>query len=180
MAFESKEELYAFLAEHIDYNPVTGVFKRKKDGKRLVVVAGNNSNNASKLNPYAYFNTDGRCLKFPLCKLAYYKVNGRLPAHNLRLSVDELQRASRGVVQYKKLEELIMYVDTHKGLKRSNRNMSGYTGVHYERRRGRWVARVVLDGKLVQIGRYDTPEEAAIAVQCYREKHGFMVYHGEL
>lgn len=35
MAFESKEELYALLAEHIDYNPVTGVFKRKKDGKRF-------------------------------------------------------------------------------------------------------------------------------------------------
>ena len=178
MAFESKEELYAFLAEHIDYNPVTGVFKRKKDGKRVVAYKKSSTN--SKLNPYARLQLDGRTVQFPLCKLAYYKVNGRLPAHSLRLSIDELSRSSRGVVQYKKLEELILYVDTHKGLKRSNRNMSGYTGVHYERRRGRWVARVVLDGKLVQIGRYDTPEEAAIAAQCCREKHGFLVYHGEL
>ena len=177
MAFESKEELYAFLAEHIDYNPVTGVFKRKKDGKRVVVVTVKNT---SKLNPYAYLNTDGRYLKFPLCKLAYYKVNGRLPAHNLRLSVDELQRARRGVVRYAKLEQLSLFEAKYGGAKRSRRNTSGYTGVSYDRKYGKWAAVVYLDKKKVKLGRYDTPEEAAIVVQCYREKHGFMVYHGEL
>ena len=176
MAFESKEELYAFLAEHIDYNPVTGVFKQKKDGKRLVVVDSNNS----KLNPYAYLRANGRYSNFPLCKLAYYKVNGRLPAHNLRLSVDELQRARRGVVRYAKLEQLSLFEAKYKWAKRSRRNTSGYTGVSYDREYGRWTAVVYLDRKKVRLGRYDTPEEAAIVVQCYREKHGFLVYHGEL
>lgn len=176
MARESKEELYAFLAEHIDYNPVTGVFKRKKDGKRLVVV----DNNTSKLNPYACSRFNGRTVPFPLCKLAYYKVNGRLPEQNLRLSVDELQRARRGVVRYAKLEQLGLIEATCRGAKRSRRNTSGYTGVGYDRQYGRWTAAVYIDRKKVWLGRYDTPEEAAIVVQCYREKHGFLVYHGEL
>lgn len=176
MALESKEEVYAFLAEHIDYNPVTGVFKRKKDGKRVVAVDNNNS----KLNPYARLKLDGRTVHFPLCKLAYYKVNGRLPEQNLRLSVEELSRAKRGVVRHAKLEELSLYEARNKGSKRSKRNTSGYTGVSYARLYGQWIAAVRLDGKLMQIGRYDTPEEAAIAAQCYREKHGFLVYHGEL
>ena len=179
MAFESKEELYALLAEHIDYNPVTGVFKRKKDGKRVVAV-GNNSSNNSKLNPYAHFCIDGRGVRLPLCRLAYYKVNGRLPTHNLRLSIDEMPRAIRGVVRYAKLEEISVDVATSRGSKRSKKNTSGYTGVSYVRRYGQWVAHVQFDGKQTQIGLYDTPEEAAIVVQCYREKHGFMVYHGEL
>ncbi len=179
MAFESKEELYALLAEHIDYNPVTGVFKRKKDGQRVVAVDKKSTSN-SKLNPYSYLYVDRRAVQFPLCKLAYYKVNGRLPTHNLRLSIDELPRASRGVVRYAKLEELSMDVATSRGSKRSKRNTSGYTGVSYDQQYGQWVAQVNLDGKNKKIGRYDTPEEAAIAVQCYREKHGFLVYHGEL
>lgn len=176
MAFESKEELYAFLAEHIDYNPVTGVFKRKKDGKRLVVV----DDKSSKLSPSAWLRANGRRVKFPLCKLAYYKVNGRLPAHNLRLSVDELQRARRGVVRYAKLEQLSLFDATCRGAKRSKLNTSGYTGVSYDRNSGLWTAAVYIDRKKVWLGRYDTPEDAAIVVQCYREKHGFMVYHGEL
>ena len=62
----------------------------------------------------------------------------------------------------------------------ARRNTSGYSGVSYDRKYGHWTAVVYLDRKKVRLGRYDTPEEAAIAVQCYREKHGFMVYHGEL
>lgn len=179
MAFESKEELYALLAEHIDYNPVTGVFKRKKDGKRAFAAVEKNVN-SSKLNPYARFRLNGVQKHFSLCRLAYYKVNGRLPAHNLRLSVDELQRARRGVVRYAKLEQLSLDQAKCRGAKRSRRNSSGYTGVSYDRKDGRWVAAGQLDGKRVFLGCYDTPEEAAIAAQCWREKHGYMVYHGEL
>lgn len=55
-----------------------------------------------------------------------------------------------------------------------------YAFVSYDRKYWQWAAVVYLDRKKVRLGRYDTPEEAAIAAQCYREKHGFMVYHGEL
>ena len=179
MAFESKEELYSFLAEHIDYNPVTGVFKRKKDGKRAFAAVEKNVD-SSKLNPYARFRLNGVQKHFSLCRLAYYKINGRLPEQNLRLTVEELSRAKRGVVRYAQLEELSLSKAKSKGSKRSKRNTSGYTGVSYDRKYGRWVAAVQLDGKMVRLGWYDTPEEAAIAARCCREKHGFLVYHGEL
>lgn len=39
---------------------------------------------------------------------------------------------------------------------------------------------MAFESKKVRLGRYDTPEEAAIVAQSYREKHGFLVYHGEL
>ncbi len=46
-----------------------------------------------------------------------------------------------------------------------------YRGVYFRKERSKYVARCCVDGKLIFVGVYDTPEEAAIArdLKCYRE-----------
>jgi hypothetical protein len=53
-------------------------------------------------------------------------------------------------------------------------NTSGYKGVHYDKLRNIWRARVVVDRKGINLGDFKTPEEAA---QAYNEKAKEL--HGE-
>lgn len=53
-------------------------------------------------------------------------------------------------------------------------NTSGYKGVTWNSHRRRWQAQIKLNGKMVQSGRFDTPEDAARAYDEAARKH-----HGE-
>lgn len=52
-------------------------------------------------------------------------------------------------------------------------NTSGYKGVTWHKRIGRWQAQITVDGTLLHLGHHDTPE-AAYAAYCAanRERHG--------
>lgn len=52
-------------------------------------------------------------------------------------------------------------------------NTSGYKGVHWEHRRGKWYANLTHQGKTIFIGRFDLPEDAARAYDAKAvEIHG--------
>lgn len=42
-------------------------------------------------------------------------------------------------------------------------NTSGFIGVYYRKQNGRWMAKIGFNGKLLALGDYGTPEEAARA-----------------
>lgn len=52
-------------------------------------------------------------------------------------------------------------------------NTSGYSGVTWDKARERWRAQARLGGKMRFLGRYDSPEEAAMVVIAERLKHGY-------
>lgn len=56
--------------------------------------------------------------------------------------------------------------------KQKNSN-SGYKGVYWQEQRHKWRAKIQLNGKTINLGSFNTPEEAAIA---YNE--GNIKYHG--
>ena len=58
--------------------------------------------------------------------------------------------------------------------KRRTDNSSGYKGVSWAKRRGKWVAQIIKDGKHHFLGHFSTPEEAHNAY-CEASKN----YHGE-
>lgn len=60
-----------------------------------------------------------------------------------------------------------------KNLAVQKRNRSGYKGVVRDKARGKWLARVVADYQVHNLGRFDTPEEAATAYNAAAAKlHG--------
>jgi len=58
---------------------------------------------------------------------------------------------------------------------KQSHNTSGYRGVYYERERDKWTVeiRVVVDGHRTRyrVGRYDTPDEAAIHYNLHLRRH---------
>ena len=49
---------------------------------------------------------------------------------------------------------------------------SGLKGVHWDQSRGKWMARIKINGKHVFLGRFDTPEEAYEARKAAQHLHG--------
>ena len=64
--------------------------------------------------------------------------------------------------------------------KLNTNNKSGYKGVSWATRERKWNARINLEGKLVFLGYYNTPEEADKVVRAAREElHGSFANHGD-
>ena len=53
----------------------------------------------------------------------------------------------------------------------SRRNTSGYKGVSWDRWTGRWVVRIQVDGKQLNLGRFDDREQAARAYDAAAREH---------
>lgn len=58
------------------------------------------------------------------------------------------------------------------------RNKSGRIGVSYDRRRGKWVAQTRLLGRQINLGRFDTFEQASAARARMEAENGFHPNHG--
>ncbi len=60
----------------------------------------------------------------------------------------------------------------NQGNKKANRNnTSGFKGVAFEADRGKWKAHICVNRKKINLGRFDTPEEAHAAYIQAAEKH---------
>lgn len=65
------------------------------------------------------------------------------------------------------------HAENQRNTKRKSTNTSGYKGVSYDKRRGKWRARITLNGKEKWIGSFDTAIEAADAYRkASRNIHG--------
>lgn len=62
----------------------------------------------------------------------------------------------------------------------SSNNTSGFTGVSFEKRSGRWLASIKLDQKMYRLGTFKTQAEAVRARSAANRKHGFAPGHGRL
>lgn len=49
-------------------------------------------------------------------------------------------------------------------------NTSGFTGVHYDRYDGRWMARKTINGKTHFLGYYESPKEADEAIKNFLKR----------
>lgn len=53
----------------------------------------------------------------------------------------------------------------------SSRNSSGYVGVSYHSTKGKWIARITVDGARINVGEFASPEEADAARYAYMVNH---------
>ena len=68
--------------------------------------------------------------------------------------------------------------ENHKNRSKPRSNTSGHIGVHWDKDREKWRARIKLDGVEQHLGFFNVLEDAAAARQAASVKHGFHVNHG--
>lgn len=51
------------------------------------------------------------------------------------------------------------------------KNKSGHRGVSWDERRGKWFAKVTLNGRQIALGRFDDLDEAVCVVTAWRAQH---------
>lgn len=143
-----------YLKSVLDYDGITGAFYWRS-------LAAHNQrffeNRAGSVygNGYRYIQIDGKAYR--ACRLAWLYVYGELPSlyvehrntnfgddriDNLRLATNSQNQANRGP---------------------PSNNTSGIKGVRFEADRGKWVAKIMINGRAKNLGRYYTKEEAALA-----------------
>lgn len=139
------------LKQLLHYNPETGIFTR------LVTVGKSASGNAagySHPNGYVYIQLCGK--RYFGHRLAWLYVNGCFP--------DEIDHINR--IKHDNRIENLRNVNREQNMQNqliSKNNTSGFKGVSFHKRNGRWQARIKHKGKLINLGFFATPEQASDA-----------------
>jgi hypothetical protein len=145
------------LKEILEYNPDTGVFTRTKTiNNRAVLgsVAGYKTKdgyNRIKINRKHYKTH----------RLAYLYMTGNFPKN----SIDHINHI-KDDNRWANLRDATNSQNQANRVKHKN-NTSGYTGVHWCKRRKKWCARIRYMYSFVHIGYYTTPQEAS---EAYKKK----------
>lgn len=151
------------LRQVLRYDPDTGEFywnialsRRVKVGER----AG-----TTGVNGYRYIRFDGYMILAH--RLAWFYSYGVWPVE----MIDHID-GNRENNRLTNLREATMSQNACNGALRST-NKSGYRGVSWEKRKQRWVARIVKHGKQHVLGLFKTPEDARDAyLKAAKELHG--------
>lgn len=152
------------LREALDYDPETGVFTRKR---------------TSNINPRAQegMKAGARCSNGYLCvrvdttrylshRLAWFYVYGHWPK--------ELDHVN-GVKDDNRIANLRKATRSQNMANgpRQRNNTSGAKGVCFDRTNAKWMAYVYMNGKMRNLGRFDSLEAAKAArLSAHRKAHG--------
>lgn len=158
------------LRELFDYNPKTGVFTR-------IATAGSRGPagvEAGTLNNMGYLRVMIDRRSYLAHRLAWLWVFGNLPPAGSE--VDHIN----GIGTDNRIRNLRLV--THRQNSRNQvlncRNTSGHAGVHYLRRKDRWLAYIRVDGRWKHLGEHDRFEDACRVRKQAEQYHGFSPTHG--
>jgi len=159
----AENHLYQALHAKFIYDPLTGQFSRRDTGKLV-----------------GYIHKSGY-VKITLCgkeyrahRLAFLYVEGRTPEHIDHVNTNKADNRWCNIRECTHAENM-------QNQKVGSNNESGYRGVRYYARLGKFVARIRTNGKLRHIGYFDTLEQAVEAYQDMKvAMHPFYSKEGEL
>lgn len=137
------------LRAHVRYEPESGWFFSMRSGRRVGAVH-------DKAKGYIVISTgrNGRCRAH---RAAFALMTGAWPiAFVDHIDGDPANNAWENLRQCGHSENM-----HNRRLQRNN--SSGYVGAHWHTKAKRWVSKIRIDGRVVHIGCFDTPELAAIA-----------------
>lgn len=145
------------------YDQGTGVFTWRVR-TALCIQVGDVAGCLSAHDGYVYISIDGKLYRAH--RLAWFHVHGEWPendvdhrdtvrSHNW---IDNLRPATRAQ-NMQNIRDI------------SSRNKSGYRGVHWDKRRGKWVARLRLNGRQIYLGASNDPAIAGALHLQGKVKH---------
>lgn len=158
----SPEQLHSVL----DYDPGTGLFRWREgiDHWRAGLPAGTRSLDYVLIG----IKMDGRKRLYRAHRLAWLYVHGEWPDGQ----VDHIN----GVKHDNRIANLRVATNQQNAINRAVRmdNTSGYKGVSWNKRSGRWLAHISYGGKIRHLGLFDDIEDAITAYSLAAQR-----YHGE-
>lgn len=151
------------LKNIVIYDPDTGIFKYiKQTNPRALIgrIAGTKQKDGHLYLQY-------KKKRYQLHQLAFLYMEGSLPNE-----VDHINRISNDN-RWCNLRKCTRTQNSYNSSIRSN-NTSGVKGISLNKRNGKWLVRMYINGKETFIGEYVDKEEAIRINKLYRNK-----YHGE-
>jgi hypothetical protein len=151
-----------YLKSILHYDPETGIWTWIAPRPRIRV-----GQQAGKQNGKGYIEIkiDGRM--YAAHRLAWFYMTGELPSF-----LDHIN-ASKQDNRWSNLRKATKAQNSWNQCRRKN-NSSGYKGVNFHKATQKWMARINVANKRIQLGLFETKEEAAKAYQ-----DAAMQYHGE-
>lgn len=152
------------LREHLDYNPETGVFIRKKSGWKKCIgkVAG-----TTDTSGHLQIKIDGRL--YLAHRLAWLWVYGEWPELGIDHRDGNKQHNAIGNLRKAtQLQNMQNQFHPHQG------RSTTLLGAHWQKKEGKWRAQIRADGRNVYLGSFDTDVEAHAAyMAAKRDLHPF-------
>jgi len=149
------------LREVLDYDPLTGIFRwriRPANRMRIGQIAG-----GGHVKGYRRIRVDG--LLYLAHRLAWLFVHGDFPI----LDIDHIDR-NRDNNAIENLRVATTSLNCANSRHRRN-NTSGFKGVEWRKAKQKWHAGIMVDGRRLHLGTFDTPEAAHAAYMAAAVKH---------
>jgi hypothetical protein len=147
------------ILEVLEYDPVSGIFRWRVSVGR--VCAGSVAGGKGDPKGYLGVRIDG--IGYSLHRLAWKIMTGEEPPEE----VDHRDLCTRNNAWSNLRAADVRESRRHTGMRKNN--TSGYKGVH--RYRDRWGSKIVVEGREIRLGSYDTPEEASEAYQAAASRY---------
>src|SRR5258708_26887584 len=149
------------LREVLSYDPDSGVFTWLKNLSRRTPI-GTAAGKITKRDRRRAIRIDGT--SYIAARLAFFYVKGRWPKRDI-----DHRDGDRLNDKWKNLREATRSQNV------ANRgtfpHSSEFKGVSFDKQTGRWRARIRVSGKLIALGRHDTPEQDHAAYVAASRKH---------
>lgn len=159
-----------YIKSKLDYNPETGDLIWTNPTS-FAVNKGSVAGSYCKRDRYINVVLDGKRLLAH--RVAWFIVTGVWP-----VEIDHINHI-RHDNRWDNLRE-VSHINNHRNKPLQSNNISGYHGVGWEKSRKKWGAAIKVNGKKIQIGRFNTKEEAVAARKKAEQYYGFHNNHGQV
>lgn len=157
------------LRQLLRYDPASGAFTRVGSSRPQTAHYITKPVGCIKPGPlgggggYLMINVDGK--PYRAHRLAWLYMTGEWPTND----VDHKDR-DRANNRWANLRAATRSQNIH-NMGMRERNTSGVKGASYDSSRGLWMSRIVVNGRLIHLGRFATKEEAGLAYEAAAAKH---------
>lgn len=141
---------HEYLADILNYDRETGIFKwKKKIGRRAIV----GENAGCCFNRYVFIGINSKT--YPAHRLAWFIVHGVWPT-----SFIDHVNGNPSDNRIANLRDVSCQLNLQNQRNAQKRSKSGFLGVSFHKAKKRWRAQIAVDNKSIHIGYFDTPESA--------------------